>query len=336
MSWMLWVLGLAVLIAVGLWVIESRKRQTYPVPPGYQADKEFPHEQEFELYHNALSLCSMKTRVCMAELQIPYKSHHIDLIETSCYENIRPDFLKVNPGGTVPVLLHNGHPIYESHEQIRYAARFTPEGISSLVPEDEGLRAEMEEWIDLSSLTSPLEEPGKSAGNSIPGQTLPLFCTMVEKIPIVRIFEGFLFHFDKFRPFLFTMLKIGGIENLHRIPPIKKVIEQSRGYLYGFLDRFEARLEKDGGPWLLGDQYTLADVSWLVIFERMRQASCENVFLDPADRPLTAAYWARLKARPAYAEAILGHSHPIVEYGRERIARAKAANPDVRKLLEGA
>ena len=27
---------------------------------------------------------------------------------------------EVNPAGTVPVLLHHGHPVYESHEQIIY------------------------------------------------------------------------------------------------------------------------------------------------------------------------------------------------------------------------
>ena len=29
----------------------------------------------------------------------------------------------VNPVGTVPVLVHNGHPVYESHEQILYIDR---------------------------------------------------------------------------------------------------------------------------------------------------------------------------------------------------------------------
>ena len=68
----------------------------------------------------------------------------------------------------------------------------------------------------------------------------------------------------------------------------------------------------------------------------MRQASCEIVFLDPEDRPRVAAYWERLRARPAYTEAILEHSHPLIEYGRRRIAEAKAADPNVRRLLEGA
>ena len=124
-----WVLfGVALVGAVGWWLVEKSRRVTHPVPPGYQPDLVFPHEQAFELYHNALSLCSMKTRLCLAELGIPYRSHHVDLIETGCYENIRPGLLAVNPAGTVPVLLHHGHPIYESHEQIRYAARHAPEG----------------------------------------------------------------------------------------------------------------------------------------------------------------------------------------------------------------
>ena len=54
------------------WAWENRRRRRHPVPEGHQPDVEISHEQEFELYHNALSLCSMKSRVCMAELGIPY------------------------------------------------------------------------------------------------------------------------------------------------------------------------------------------------------------------------------------------------------------------------
>ena len=158
---------------------------------------------------------------------------------------------------------------------------------------------------------------------------------MIEQIPYLRIFEGFLFHFDKFRPFLFTLLKLRGIEKLPGLRPAVKVIARSRDQLRRHLQSLESQLEKGGGPWILGDQFTLADVSWTVIFERLRQADCEDVFLAKEDRPHVAAYWARLRARPAYAEAILGHSHPFIEYGRERIAEAKAMNADLRVCLEG-
>ena len=38
------------------------------------------------------------------------------MYNVQCIEYLRD----VNPAGTVPVLIHNGHPVYESHEQIVY------------------------------------------------------------------------------------------------------------------------------------------------------------------------------------------------------------------------
>ena len=65
-----------------------------------------------------------RLRVCLAEYGVDYPSAvSIDLIETGKYQNISRDFLRVNPGATVPVLLHNGHPVYESHEQVTLCCR---------------------------------------------------------------------------------------------------------------------------------------------------------------------------------------------------------------------
>jgi len=108
-------LGAAGVLVAG-WGWEKAHRRTHAVPPGLQADIDLPHEAEFELYHNALSLCSMKTRACMAELRVPYRGHAIDLIETGRYQTLSRAYLAVNPAGTVPVLVHRGHPVFESHE----------------------------------------------------------------------------------------------------------------------------------------------------------------------------------------------------------------------------
>jgi glutathione S-transferase len=326
-----------VLAAIGWWAWQNHRRTTHPVSPGLQKDVAIPYDQEFELYHNALSLCSMKTRVCLAELGIPYESHPIDLIETGAYENIRPVLLDVNPAGTVPVLVHQGHPVYESHEQIRYAAAHAPSGAPSLVPEDAEARAAMESWVDLSSLTDdPLNRGDESVGNAVPGLTVPLFATMIEKIATWKILEGLLFHFDKRRPFLFLMLKVVGIERIGRLRPLVGAIARSRAQVGVHLDRLEAQLAGHRGPWILGETFTLADVSWLVIFERLRQVDAIHVFLGEGRRPASTAYWDRLQARPSYAEAILACSHPLIEYGLERIRQAKDRDPELRTLLEGA
>ncbi|MBW2415683.1 MAG: glutathione S-transferase N-terminal domain-containing protein, partial [Deltaproteobacteria bacterium] len=222
-------LALVLLAAVAAWAWENARRRSHSVPGGLQADIELPHEQEFELYHNALSLCSMKARVCLAELGIPYASQPVDLIETGAYENIRARFLRVNPAGTVPVLVHRGHPVYESHEQIRYAAEHAPAGSPSLVPDDPDLRGEMERWIDGSSLTDdPLRHGDESAGNAVPGLTIPLFAAMIERIAWWRIVEGLLFHFDRFRPLMFLRFKASGVAKLGDVTPAIKAVARSR------------------------------------------------------------------------------------------------------------
>jgi glutathione S-transferase len=322
--------------AVAWWAWQKSKRRTHPVPPGYQPDVELPHEREFELYHNALSLCSMKTRVCLAELRIPYASHHVDLIETGAYENLRPRLLSVNPGGTVPVLLHRGHPVYESHEQIRYLAGNAPPGSPSLTPEAPALRVEMERWVDRSSLTAdPLEHGDESAGNAVPGLTVPLFAAMIEHIPTWKILEGFLFHFDRKRPLVFGLLKLRGLEKLAGIAPAMKALSRSRRQMAAHLDSLEKQLSQSGGPCLLGETFSLADVSWLVIFERLVQADLLHVFLGGGRRTACADWWERLKARDSYREAILGHAHATVLAGTRRLREAKAADPALRLALEG-
>ena len=259
-------------------------------------------------------------------------------IETRCYENIRPAFLRVNPAGTVPVLLHRGHPVYESHEQIRYAAMHAPAGSPRLVPEDPDLRAEMEGWIDRSSLTEdPLAHGDASAGNAVPGLTVPLFAAMIDRVALWKIAEGLLFHIDKRRPLAFLALKVWGLKRLAHFAPLVRAVARSRRQLGVHLDALEEQLDKTGGPWILGDGFSLADVSWVVIFERLAQVDNLHVFLDAEEgrRPACSHYWTRLRARPSYRAAIVEQSHPTIAHGTGRLREATAADPGLREALEG-
>ncbi len=330
--------GLLLLLLAGAaaWAWESRRRPRHPVASGLDASRTLPHEQDFELYHNALSLCSMKARLCLAELEIDYRSHPIDLIETGAYENIRPAFLAVNPAGTVPVLVHRGHPVYESHEQIRYAALHAPPGCPLLVPEDPELRAQMQHWIDRSSLgDDPLAHGDESAANAIPGLTVPLFGALIERIPTWRILEGLLFHFDRQRPAIFLLLKALGLGRLGALAPLGRAVARSRRQLEMHLTELEKQLVASGGPWILGSQLSLADVSWLVIFERLAQVDALHVYLGEGQRPACTAYWEALRKRPSYQRAILEHAHPSVSRATERLREAKARDPKLRAALEG-
>ena len=303
---------------------------------GYQEQIALDHEQEWELYHNSFSLCSKKLRVCMAELDLPYRDHHVHLIETGAYENVGRDFLAINPAGLLPVLVHNGHPIYESHEEIVYAAAHAGERGHALLPEESALRGEVERWIDCASLVGdPIKGTQSRAGHCIPGLTTPIFATMVGHIATHEILKGLLTHPNKERPLIFLTLKFAGIERLPKLKPAMKLLEKSREHMGLHLDRLGEQVEKHGGPWITGEQFTLADVSWMVILDRLSEADWSDFFWGHNRRPEVAGYWNRLEGRDSYREQVFDKRCPMTLRGIAEVRQAKADNPRLRAALEG-
>jgi glutathione S-transferase len=310
--------------AGGVWYARERRlRRTHAMPGGLRSDITLPHTAEFELYHNDFSLCSKKIRMCLAELGIPYVGHHVDLIETGSYETLGRRFLAVNPAGLVPVLVHQGHPVYESHDILLYAAAHARTA-DRLVPDDPDARASMQRWVDRSSLVGddPTRALAASAGNCVPGLTIPLFAAMIRDIPTWRIAEGLLFHRLKVRPALFLLLKGVGLSRVAGVPPVRRVVVASRREMARHLDDLERQLAASGGPWILGSAFSLADVSWAVIFERLREADWLDELVPPS-RGRVAAYWAVLRQRPTWDVAMTRHEHPLVREGTRRIAVEK-------------
>jgi glutathione S-transferase len=322
--------------AAGWYVREKSLRRTHAMEGGVHPEITLPHREPFELWHNAFSLCSKKVRLCLAELGIEHASHHIDLVETGGYQTLSRNFLAVNPAGLVPVLVHEGHPVYESHEIIRYAAAHARAGVS-LVPPWSAEVAAMEHWVHKSSLfgDDPVRGIAESAGNCIPGLTIPLFAAMIADIPATKIAEGLLFHRLKGRPLFFLVLKAAGLARLPSLAPAVRVIRDSRTHMERHLDELEAHLAGHGAAWIVGAQLTLADVSWAVIFDRLREADWTEL-LESERRPRLRDWWSRIRERPAYAASMLGSfEHPLVTQGTARI-RSLRENEKFRRAIYAA
>jgi glutathione S-transferase len=321
---------IAVALCVAWYGWEKSHRRTYPMSGGLHSDISLPYEEEFELYHNGLSLCSKKVRVCLAELGIAYREHQIDLVETGSYEVISRHFLKVNPAGLVPVLVHKGHPIYESHDIIRYCAEQSATSLS-LIPEGESQLSLMEIWVDRASLKGedPLAGVADSAANCVAVLTVPLFAAMMHEIPARRLLEGLLFHRIKFRPFMFLILKLRGLRKLPSVKPLMAASGQAQAAMAVHLDQLEQHLSEQGddSPWICGTEYTLADISWMVIFERMLEADWLEDFVRADLRPAIYDYWMRLQARPGYA-GIANYRLPAVAQGTSLIRQLKAEDAE--------
>jgi glutathione S-transferase len=63
-----------------------------------------------ELYHSINSVCAQKVRIALKEKGQEAKSH----IMTLRGDQYEPAYLKLNPNGVVPTLIHDGQPIIES------------------------------------------------------------------------------------------------------------------------------------------------------------------------------------------------------------------------------
>ena len=197
-----------------------------------------------------------------------------------------PDYLNnVNPAGTVPVLLHNGHPIYESHEQIVYIDRvLMPEGKPKLTPEDPDKRALVDKYVELGAMigsevmqaADPWDGISKRAGNLLPSMTLPYFCgncilhfgpwSMLETLSMTPMVK------DRKFIMLYVAFKIFGIETFQKLKFLGDLVAQTRRGIDHHFTTLTKDLESSGGPYICGKDYTLADISMVPIFERMEVA----------------------------------------------------------------
>lgn len=308
-------------ILLAWFLIEKTQRRTHPVTGGRDTTRTIAHTQEFELYSNSFSHCSRKVRLAMAELDIDVLHHPIDLIETGWYQTLSPAYLQINPAGLVPTLVHNGHPVYESDDILEYAQQ-TSATHQQLVPDDPTELSKMRGWLEFGSISSadPMAEMERNAGACIPGLSLPLFTFAIAKIPLAKILVGFLFHPDKARPAFFSLAKLLGPERTLSIKPIRKMVSDARKAMPRHLVRLNDELSEKGGDWLMGQQFTLADISIGSLLFRLEETGWLQSFAQQHDLTALLAYYERIQSRPAWPEAISAHSHPIIDSATGELA----------------
>jgi glutathione S-transferase len=94
-----------------------------------------------ELYHHGSSVCAAKVRLALAEKQIEWKGHYIDILKG---DQFSPEYMKLNPKAVVPTLVDDGNVIRESTVICEYLDEVFPG--PSLKPASAAQRAEMRLW----------------------------------------------------------------------------------------------------------------------------------------------------------------------------------------------
>jgi glutathione S-transferase len=236
------------------------------------------------LYHNDMSLCAQKVRVCLAEKGLAWEDRHLALRDGVHQQDW---YLKLNRRAVVPTLIDDDKVIPESNVILEYLEEAYP--APRLAPKDPFGRAKMRLW------TKQLDEDIHDASAAIITFGIAFRHQylergeqgkhMLEQIPN-------LFKRERRRDVIEK-----GPDSQHFVIAVKRMAQ--------LLDEMEEALGEH--QWLAGPEYTLADVAFTPYLVRLDHL---NILGMIAERPKVAAWYGRCQARPSFAEAIVKWENP--------------------------
>lgn len=198
--------------------------------------------QGLHLYHAGFSNCSMRVRITLEEKKLNWTSHAIDLLKG---ENLTEEYIGINPNGVVPTLVDDGIVIIESADIIDYLdKKFTPD---SLRPQSQQDLQLMYDWMALAtdnhlSIKTYMYSNVKTANKSMKKSP--------EQMDIYRknqTFNSALLDFHE---------RFNSDEGFS-----KEALDDATVVLDKCFTKMDERLKNN--EWLAGDNYSLADVTWI-------------------------------------------------------------------------
>ena len=232
------------------------------------------------LYHGVTSTCSKRVRITLAEKGVDWDSVHLDLAQR---ENLDPQYLKLNPNGVVPTLVHDGHIIYESNFIIEYLDDIFPE--PPLRPADPYDRAHMRIWMD--QIEHVLHRNINTVSWIKQGRYRRFDGLTEEQLQAVYDSQAT----EEKRALLKKRLKEGVSQ---------ADLDFAEARVAEVLDRMEDQLQDR--PWLCGVKLTLADISVAPFIERF-EANDMPGLTDWNKRPKLGNWWQRINTRQSFKTA---------------------------------
>jgi glutathione S-transferase len=240
-------------------------------------------DEALTLYNWPTSTCSQKVRMVLAEKALPYEDRRLD---SSKSENLADWYLKLNENGVVPTLAHGDRIVIDSSVIAEYLDEVFP--AVPLSPADPYQRARMRAWRQFIDEvpTAAIRVPSYNRYIRHKWQSMPQqeFDALVDRRTVRK-------HFYR------NMGRDGSSPEEER-----DAIEKLRETV--------ARMDRSlaAGPWLIGEQFTLADIALVPTLVRMADIGLADAW---DGRPRVADWFARVQARPSFAKTF----YPGSRYG---------------------
>jgi glutathione S-transferase len=227
------------------------------------------------LYNAPQSTCSQRVRFVLNAKGLPFEEKKLDLLAG---DQLKPDYLRLNPNGVVPTLVNDGEVVIDSSVIIEYLDEIVPEP-EHFTPKAPGERAQMRalmRFID--------EMP--AAAVRVPTFNLaflPRFARMTEEE-----FVAFADSKPLRKEFMLAMGRKGFPEG---------EMNASFDRMRRTYERMEDSIAVSGGPFLQGLGPTLADIALMPAIVRIDDLGLAGMW---ADRPVVTRWYEAIRAHPAF------------------------------------
>lgn len=250
------------------------------------------------LFNAPQSTCSQRVRFVLNAKGLAFEEHKLDLFSG---DQLKPDYLKINPNGVVPTLIDDGKVIIDSSVIVEYLDEVYPDG-ERFVPDDPVRRAEMRSLMRfIDEIPTPaIRVPSYNLAfvRHFRAMSEEQFLALAESKPLRK-------------EFLLTMGRTGFSED-----EMKKAVDRlARG-----LKRMNDAIAAHGGIWMLGDQLTLADIAIMPVVVRMDDIGMGAMW---DDMPAVGRWLRGLQSHPAFTETYYFGSLLTEKYPELKAALAR-------------
>ena len=237
---------------------------------------------ELILYDFGNSVCCQKVRITLRAKGLAWKAIPVNLFTAEQYD---PKYLKLNPKGLVPTLVHDGKAVIES----TLICEYIDEAFSQpprLIPTDPWLQSRMRLWSKMvdEGLFEGVTEISFSA----------MFRERMRNMPEATRQKRFRNVGDPRRTDRFRSTYEHGVQSpfvVHAVAAYERAFKT-----------LEETLADGGGPWILGAEPSLADINLMPFAARLDYLGLLDLWIG--NRPRVQAWWTNASAWPYFKSGL--------------------------------
>ncbi|XP_028825419.1 ganglioside-induced differentiation-associated protein 1 isoform X1 [Denticeps clupeoides] len=266
------------------------------------------------LYHWTQSFSSQKVRLAVAEKGLRCDEYDVSL---PLSEHNEPWFMKLNPAGEVPVLVHGDSVICDPTQIMDYLEQnFRDEGTPKLIPDEGSMYyhrvqhyRELLDSLQMDAYTHGcILHPEITVDSHIPayattriraqiGNTESELKKLAEENPELK--DAYI---SKQRRLKSKLLDHDNMKYLKKLlDELENVMDQVETELQR---RVEETPEEGSQSWLCGEFFSMADVSLAVTLHRLKFLGLSRRYWGNGRRVNVETYYARVLERPAFKRVL--------------------------------